>query len=177
MDQHLLPILTFRCCMWPFCSTVAQEIDAFQAKLLAPLLDVTMASGEDVGEFCRRRRRRAGTLCDDHGRWSWVWADRVIKFDGHVQRNTAGNLWPALLRPLRDSDWLMQRRAQFVPCTTSRLRSWTALAGRTDTRYGGGGVALRWHDGVDQARSYATEARLRHVLKRQAKRNKKLRRR
>ena len=51
MARHLLPILTFSSCMWPFIATIVKEILAFQARLLVPLLEVEFYPSEGKGEF------------------------------------------------------------------------------------------------------------------------------
>ena len=164
MDRHLLPILTYRCCIWPFSKSIADEIDAFQARLLGPLLDVRKTTDETIEEFVRRRCRRANTLTDDYGRWSAVWARRVLTFDAHIERDTSGILWGALLRPVRDAQWLMNRRSQYGPLTLSAFTTWTATAGRTNTRAAKGGVAIRWHKGVRTSREFEADDRLRQAL-------------
>ena len=177
MDRHLLPVLTFRCCTWPFTMTIAKEIDSLQARLMAPLLAVTPDQDEDIGEFVRRRNRRANTLCDDHGRWSHIWAQRVMSFDAHIGRNTSGQLWPAHLRFVRDSHWLMERRALFLPRTCSQLQGWTVFAGRTNTRRARGGVPTRWHDGILESKQYLDDVRLTRRLKSRRERDRNLRQR
>ena len=159
-----MPILTFRCCLWPYVETVAKEIDAYQAKMLSWLMDVHPEPGEDIGEFVRRRCRRANTLTESHGRWSLAWAKSCTSFDGHVSRNTSGRLWPALLKPLRDRTWLMEKRASFAPANSIRANSWNAFAGRTNTRRAPGGVATRWEDGVVNASLALEQERRKQLL-------------
>ena len=48
MDRHLLQMIKFWACLWPYVKTVAEQIDTFQARLLAPLLDIRPTAGEYV---------------------------------------------------------------------------------------------------------------------------------
>ena len=133
---------TFRACACPFASTKAKELEVFQAPLLAPMLDVVPDTGEDIGEFCRGSCRRANTLTADHGLWSVASANKVVSFDSHIERNASRKLWPALLQPLRNAQWLTQRRSNFVPITTRSFRTWSVLAGRTNIRMARGSSSL-----------------------------------
>ena len=140
----VLPQIDFGCSRWP-----PQRL---QQKMTATLLKEPFRNGERVEEYVRRRGRLAKKPCRDSGVWSNHWFRRVCKLDDHLARAHDKQSWAAKLRDYRGKEWLMMRRAQFVPANPAILIVVSALAGRTNTREFRGQVQARWHDGVSHAR-------------------------
>ena len=148
LDKHLLPILLFRAAGWPYQPVIAQSIDKCQSRFLAPLLACKINNDELVGDFVRRRCRMSTTFCQLHGRWSLKRAQAVANWHGHCERNSSTYIWHSLIAPLRDDEWLRERRSQHVPRFTICARGWNTEAGRTKTRARRGQPAVRWHAGI-----------------------------
>ena len=89
---------------------------------------------------------------------------RHVGWDAHVRRNNAGILWPASVLRERSRSWLIVQRARFAPSVSHNPRAWTSLAGRTATRERGGGVAVRFEDGVINATEAIDNDRKRKLL-------------
>ena len=150
-DQHLLPVAAYRFSGWPHQKVVSRQLDQLQARLLTLLMPSTMSSGETPAQFVQRRARTARAYIEPHGKWSSVWAKRVLSWQGHLERKGRPHVWAFELLGVRNAYWLQLQRARFAPTTSTARRPWTALAGRTGTRAGRGSVATRWDEGVQNA--------------------------
>ena len=134
-------------------------MDKFQIRLVSMLIPLRMDANETAADFCRRRNRRAGTVCEVVGRWSHTWACRVMSWHSHIERDTGKALWPTKLLELRDRQWLIRRRSLFAPVFSIRSKAWTVLSGRTATRSKGGKVPVRWEDGLIDATELADKVK------------------
>ena len=149
LTRSVQPHLAFRCSRWPPQRQIAIEVDRIHQKMTATMLRLPRLEGEDPDTYVRRRGRAARTLCREQGSWSADWFARAADWDEHLARPRNQNTWSATLRDFRGKDWLMQQRASFASSSAS-LR-----AGRTGTRAIHGKVQVRWHDGIDYAKSLA----------------------
>jgi hypothetical protein len=150
MNRAVLPQLSFRCSRWPPQQQIAGEVDRMQQKMTASALRLPFQVGEDVDSYVRRRGRIARKLCHKVGSWSSHWFTRAQRWDEHLARSRNANTWAARLREYHGKQWLMDKRAQLAPPGSSAV---STLAGRTGTRALPGKVQMRWHDGIDFARS------------------------
>ena len=112
----------------------------------------------------QRRAHIAGTHVSLHGRWSLVWARRVVTWQSHLERSRDRHVWAAHLLSVRNAQWLRLQRARHAPVISRSLRPWTALAGRTATRATRGHVAIRWEDGMLEAHEVVHDEKQRQHL-------------
>jgi hypothetical protein len=168
VNRYLLPLLSYRWILWPFSKTLALRIDALHARLLAALIPSAPLPTEDVASFHCRRCREAGRIASRSrtGAWSHMWAKGVIKWHGHIVRNSSGKQWSSHILKWRDDAFLQKQRKQFVPKSTCRSSAFTLEAGRTNTRYRAGPPPVRWTDGVATAAEALAEAGVKQVIKR-----------
>lgn len=160
INQHLWPIFGYRCGAWPFQKTIAKHIDSLQVRLVATMNYVARSPIETDARYHSRRCNIASTAVRKTGEWSTKWALATLTWEDHEKRNTSGLLWSSLLSSTRNSTWLQERRALFVPKTSIRAAGWTVLAGKTATRARPGGPAVRWEDGCAAARERIQELQL-----------------
>ena len=153
MSRAVLPQLSFRCSRWPPQRQIRLELDQLQQKMVASLIRLPRDAGEEAADYVRRRGRSARKICIEQGMWSHHWFSRSVLWDDHLARPRNFNSWPAQLREYRGKQWLMDRRASFAPSVASSDSTVSILAGRTGTRSVRGKVHVRWHDGIDFARS------------------------
>ena len=153
MRRAVLPQLSFRCSRWPPQKQIAVELDRQQQKMVASMMKVPRIPGEEAADYVRRRGRLANKICKTHGTLSSHWFSRCVKWDEHLSRARNMHTWAARLREYHGKQWLIERRAQFAPSSASRSSPSSSSAGRTGTRAIHGKVHMRWHDGVDYARS------------------------
>ena len=153
LTRAVQPQLAFRCSRWPPQRQIAAEVDKLQQKMMASMLRLPRLEGEEPDRYVRRRGRLARGHCQQHGLWSAHWFARAIAWDEHLARPRNNHTWSARLRDFRGKVWLMQRRASFSPSGASIVGSASLLAGRTGTRAVHGKVQMRWHDGIDHAKS------------------------
>ena len=118
--------------------------------MVASTLRLPFEAGEDAGDYVRRRGRIARKLCREMGSWSAHWFERARRWDDHLSRRRNADTWAAKLREYRGKHWLMDRRALFAPPGSSQV---SVRAGRTGTRALPGKVHMRWHDGIDFAKT------------------------
>ena len=157
MTRAVQPQFAYRCSRWPPQRQIAAEIDTLQQKMMASMLGLPRLEGEDPAVYVRRRGRAARSHCQQQGFWSARWFARSVAWDEHLARPQNINTWSARLRDFRGQVWLMQRRASCAPTMSSRARSVSLLAGRTNTRAIHGKVQMRWHDGIEYAKGHMRE--------------------
>ena len=153
-NRVVLPQISFRCSRWPPQQQIAAEVDHIQQKMTSSLLKLPREPGEEAEAYVRRRGREARKCNMSQGLWSQHWFGRAIRWDDHLARPANQHTWAAKLREYKGKEWLMHRRALFAPSAASRGSSVSITAGRTGTRSVHGKVHMRWHDGIDLARSY-----------------------
>ena len=98
-----------------------------------------MAEYESSESFMHRKNRAITALISKTHRWSNVWAQRVIAWNDHVNRNTSGSCWSAKLVTTRSPEELEYRR-----CRNHQ---------RPDVRCISGFSAVRWYESLSVARS------------------------
>ena len=149
LTRAVQPQFAYRSSRWPPQRQIAAEVDGLQQKMVASMLRLPRLEGEEPEHYVKRRGRLARGHCQQQRHWSAHWFARAITWDDHLERPRNVNTWSAALREFRGKDWLMQQRAAFAPnADVSSLQ-----AGRTGTRAIHGKVQMRWHDGVDYAKS------------------------
>ena len=79
------------------------------------------------------------------GKWSLMWADRLLRWNDHLMCERNSWSWAAKLLVAQDSAWVRLQRAQFV-CAARTL-----LAGATGTRIIAARPRPRWDESVDVA--------------------------
>ena len=153
LRRAVAPSFSFRCSRWPPQCQVASELDCLQQKMTASLLKLPRDEGEEADAYVRRRGRAARKLCVANGKWSALWFRRAVQWDEHLARPLNSNSWAAKLRMYRGRSWLMEQRSKFAPSVASLASPASMLAGRTGTRAQAGKVHMRFHDGIEYART------------------------
>ena len=97
---------------------------------------------EAVETFVRRRGRAAGCEQAKLGRWSTLWANAVIGWDSHLQRDRNSKTWSSQLRLLSTPADLQQRRC---------------VLGRPQTRAQSGFIRTRWFEAVEAAKEWVAD--------------------
>ena len=149
-------IVNWKFSRWPFCKSIAVEMDNLQTNMVSILSRVPKNDSEDWVGWLRRKRRLARDVCDRIGLWSEAWAKRLIDWDEHLHRDR-GVLNKLLL--YHNSDWLQAQRSQFVPAWGSVSTRNSVLAGRTGTRANGGRPQQRWDAGICLAQAFLRSRR------------------
>ena len=106
-----------------------------------------------MASYVRRRGRAARQTCKTQGLWSHSWFNRAIRWDDHLARPRNNHTWAAKLREYKGKEWLIGRRVSSAPSVASIGSNASVFAGRTGTRSVRGKVHMRWHDGIDYAKS------------------------
>ena len=148
LDRAVRPVADFRMSCWPLQSTVSQELDAVQRKMIGIVCPPPSEPGDTPETFVRRRRWRAGVLAKQVGTWSALWAKRATRWHDHVLRSRGPCGWGKALLTFRSEAWLRERRATFAAQFSLRQRAWSIFSGRTDTRVGPGKVQPRWEEAI-----------------------------
>ena len=76
---------------------------------------------EEPAEYVRRRGAAAKQICNEKGKWSAHWFQRVLNWDAHVARPRNSHTWAAKPRDFHGRDWLMQRRILFAPAVSNHV--------------------------------------------------------
>ena len=141
LSQHIISIARARWARWPFCKTSAKALDSLQTRMVALLMDAKLMPLEPYDQFCARRLRQAGTLCNKYGRFSSFWALGVCKWHAHVKREHDPGSWC--------NDMLLHRQISFI----DQMRASFSYRGssRTNTRCRIGGISQRWEQGFKEA--------------------------
>ena len=139
LDKATKPVLSFRLTRWPFQSTKAHQLDKVQRRMLAMVMDLRLSPGQDAASFNRQRAKEASKQQVKSGKWSTLWASRVVAWHDHLQRPANSGTWAAQLAALRPPQELQQRR-------------WSN--GRPQTRAESGWIRPRWYEGIEKAASY-----------------------
>ena len=145
LRRCVVPGFDYRNTRWPPSRQLEKEVDAVHRKMIALILRTPKHPEEDVPSFVRRRGRLASVVADAHGKWSRQHHARVIAWAQHLERSRNQLSWAAALLHWRGRAWLARRRVD--------QGSVSAEAGRTRTRSAPGFVAVRWHDGLEWAKT------------------------
>jgi hypothetical protein len=170
VDRFILPFLRFRWAIWPFTTSMAQEMDSLQNQMIAALSALTPLPGEDLPGFFKHRCNMASSIASAQGRWAARWAKSILDFDAHCKRDHNGQMWHNHLAAMWTSEQLQAQRAKFATKLVISARTWTAFAGRTATRYKAGAVTIRREDSLVAASEFLKSENLRCTLKRLRKR-------
>ena len=122
-------------------------------KYTASLLKLPREAREEVDAYVRRRGKAARKLCIANGKWSALWFRRAVQWDEHLARPLNSYSWAAKLRMYRGRSWLMEQRSKFASSVASLASPVSMVAGRTGTRAMSGKVHMRFHDGIEYART------------------------
>ena len=87
LKRCVLPIASYRMPRWPYQVHSAKRLDRTQAKMTRILIGTRVYEGEDPATFLRRRNRLAAVTARQQGKWSQVWARRVVDWSSHLQRD------------------------------------------------------------------------------------------
>ena len=136
---------------WPYQKTIAVEMDSLQAKMIATIINFSKKPCLSLHEWWCQRHRLARQVAARLGLWSIAWAKRICDWRDHVGRS--GGYAPIMhgLLDLRGRDWLLARRAAWVPSEGSGDSRLSLRAGRTGTRAQGGRPQPRWDEGSQLA--------------------------
>ena len=145
LDRCCTSAWSWRASGWAPTRLLARTLNATQRKMVATLLQLAPAPGEDPAQYARRRGRAAGALCRARGLWSELHIRRAEAWREHLRRDArrGGTGWATRLLALGQTQWLRERRAS--------MNSPGLLAGATGTRRSAGAPAARWDEGLDRA--------------------------
>ena len=93
--------------------------------------------------FVRRRHKRVGEYLPSKKLWSAVWAQRVVNWQHHIDRNTNNACWSARLSNFRSPEELADRRV-------------ASAQNRPQVRIAPGFTSKRWSESVSDAADYIT---------------------
>ena len=144
LDRSVLTSLKYRTACMPITPCRVQAIDTVQRKMTAAVLGIRRCPDEQPDHFCRRKWRAASAAMKQQGLWSTKVCISFWKFDSHIRRDTAKNLWAARLLRTRNAEWLRQRREEFGKPGWSRTMSRKVV----------GHVARRWDEAAKFAKAH-----------------------
>ena len=105
--------------------------------MVGNILRLKKFDSETDEAYWRRKQLRVTATIKKDGRWSTIWADRILKWSDHVKRNTLGFCWSAVIADEFSPEFLIQRRL---------LHN-----GRPNTRSISGFSSVRWYKSVSTA--------------------------
>ena len=150
LKRAILPIITYRCTRWPFQRKYAKELDKLQSKMVAVMTREVRYPDEELASYIKRRNQMASRLAGRLGRWSHVWARRVVAWHDHLNRSRNAATLVARTFHWHGALWLRTQRLE---------HGTSALAGRTRTRIPVSmPVHTRWEESVRDAESTVPEA-------------------
>ena len=129
---------------WPYSKTLVARLDSVQSHFVQYLFPLKKRDEETVDAYFVRVRLQAGRLSSKMGRWSGYWAGAIKGWGTHMKNADLDESWVAQLNTFQGSDFLHARRMEF---SRGRQRD------RTATRAVQGHVHVRWHDGLEAAKS------------------------
>ena len=88
----------FRYPWWPMDKCLHTEIKTLQRSLIASMMRVPRAEGEEIADYLRRRGRLAAEIAVRGGEWGSRVAARIVSWDEHVSR---GHVFLGLFCELR----------------------------------------------------------------------------
>ena len=143
LQRVILPIVAYRCTRWPYQKTYAKELDALQTKMIAVLTPEVRWPDEELGMYIKRRNQMASRLAGGLGRWSRVWAKRVINWHDHLCRARNAKSLTSRIFLWHGAAWLREQRL---------LHGTSSIGGRTRTRLPVSAfVERRWEESVTDA--------------------------
>ena len=145
LQGHIESIARSRWSRWNFSMSLCKKLDGMQSRMFSLINGSKPRSDESEQQFFARRSRQVGKAKDSFGRFSVHWAHDIVKWRGHVVRNTENKLWAADLLTHRGGSWISNRRLSFFSVNTSRTNTWGRI----------GGVAIRWVIGYLLAKDIA----------------------
>ena len=148
LTRTVTPVLMWRVSRWPWQQTTAIALDRIQNKMISIVLRVPRMPHESGEVYVRRSRRIVADHVFTVGKWSLMWAERVISWHEHVMRH---NSFAQVILSTMAESWLQSRRALYLSQTC------TLDAGRTGTRENQGRPQVRWLAGISLASSVANE--------------------
>jgi len=144
-SRMVKPHFEWRCSRWPYASSQAVRLQRLHRRMVAIIIRPKRLDDDTFDRFARRRGREVSKHIGAEHDWANAWAKRVHTWKQHLYRADVNTHWPAALLKWRGKLWMQDRR---VAQGSAR-----ATAGRTATRAQRGGIATRWHDGMDLASS------------------------
>ena len=133
------PVVVYRVTRYPFTASLATSLDCLQKKMIAIAMGIRKDDIEDASCFIRRRGRLAAVQQRKMGMWSRLYANLVVNWASHVERDTSKRTWAKRIVHIRSNAELAWRRADM---------------GRPFTRLQPGFTCRRWWEGVDTASLY-----------------------
>ena len=135
------PIITFRMSRWPWTQTKAKHLDTIQKRMFQIALGLKPTPDESWSCSVRRRHTRVGEYLPSKKLWSAVWAQRVVNWQQHIDRNTNNACWSARLSNFRSPEELADRRV-------------ASSQNRPQVRIAPGFTSKRWSESVSDASDY-----------------------
>ena len=143
----VLAAFSYKLPRWPYQKTIAVDMDACQAKMIATILRVPRRADQSLHDWWCARHCLAREVASRIGLWSLARAKRTVSFKQHISRSEG---YCPLLHQLvehRGSDWLATRRSSWVPAAGSGDSRLSLRAGRTGIRIEGGRPQPTWDEG------------------------------
>ena len=108
--------------------------------MVGNILRLKKFGGESHEDYWRRKQTRVSAIIKKDGRWSKLWADRLISWHDHIKRNTLGFCWSAVIANDFSPEYLIDRR---------RLNN-----GRPHVRAVSGFSSVRWYESIGTAKRW-----------------------
>jgi len=140
LNRMVLPVIRYRWTRWPWTLWRARLLDKLQRKMISMCISYLPQASAESSDYFRGRAKFAGNLAKQAGCWSTLWATDVVKWDEHRHRERNRWSWGNVLLKVRPRDELAWRRASFN--------------GRPRTRACQGWACRRWHDGLEEAKTF-----------------------
>ena len=140
LTRSVHPILGFRWARWPFTVSRADLLDSVQKRMVGIILGIRMLPDEAFEAFYRRRGNETAALVKKFGCWSRMWANALIGWADHLERDRNAHTWAAKLSKVRPLEELPLRRTHF---------------GRPQTGASSGFIRRRWWESLEPARSFS----------------------
>ena len=139
--MNVLSVLAARWQSWPFNAAIGKRMDRTQAHMISMLLNYPRKPGMSNDKYFRDRGILAGRFASKHGRWSVLWASRVLSWHSHCMRAHDGLMWHKPVLQFHNALWLEQQRAEHG----------RGFIKRTKTRLFAGKVSVRWSECIENA--------------------------
>ena len=141
IKRLVFPVVSYRFVRWPFSRTRAARLDKIQTEMTAIVLGIRKLEGETPQAYAHRRNKEVRSAIPFLDRWSTVWAQRILSWYQHVDRNTMSACWVSNIWHVKTPEDLEKRRRD----NSSR---------RPSVRCVPGWGALRWTESISSAENH-----------------------
>ena len=133
-----------------FSTSLCKELDGLQNKMVAVMTREVGYPDEQLANYIKRRNQMASRVAGRRGRWSHIWAKRVVALHDCMHRQRNAESLVSRIFHWHVAAWLREQRLEHGS---------TAGAGRTRTRIPiSMPVQQRWEEGVAEAEILCPEA-------------------